>query len=68
MTDNSLILPEQSLCARHETEVGVGKAGLKIRLAADMDETFLERLNKFCYSRFSPPLKKPKSDAELKFY
>ena len=48
MEEPNLIASESLAFLIQEEVVGVGKAGLKVRLASDMDKDFLERLNKFC--------------------
>ena len=54
MEEPNLIASESMPFVIQEKGVGVGKAGLKVRLASDMDKDFLERLNKFCTSTKHP--------------
>lgn len=54
MEEPNLIASESMTFVIQEERVGVGKAGLKVRLASDMDKDFLERLNKFCVSTKNP--------------
>lgn len=54
MEEPNLIASESMPFVIQEESVGVGKAGLKVRLAPDMDKDFLERLNKFCISTKHP--------------
>ena len=54
MEEPNLIASESMPFVIQEESVGVGKAGLKVRLASDMDKGFLERLNKFCASTKHP--------------
>ena len=54
MEELNLIASESMPFIIQEEGIGVGKAGLKVRLASDMDKGFLERLNKFCASTKHP--------------
>ena len=54
MEEPNLIASESMPFIIQEEGVGFGKAGLKVRLASDMDKDFLERLNKFCASTKYP--------------
>ena len=54
MEEPNLIASESMPFVIQEEGVRVGKAGLNVRLASDMDKGFLERLNKFCASTKHP--------------
>ncbi len=50
MEENAYVLPQPLASSSNEPDTGFGKPGLKVRLAPDMDESFLQRLNKVCSS------------------
>lgn len=50
MEENILVLSKSLDSSTHKPERGDGKAHLTVRLASDMDEAFLKRLNKVCSS------------------
>lgn len=50
MEENTFVLSNLIHSAPQEPETGLEKAQLKVRLAPDMDEAFLQRLNKVCSS------------------